>query len=158
MGANHWQPRENLFLHEVAGQMPLSLIAEKLERTERAVYTQAARLDVKFPANPNLRKWTKAELFLFGRFTPEEIATATGRSIHSVRSKRNSLARSSGGKVMPEWATEELALLWRHSNAEVAEITGRSIEEVGDKRLQTNIERNGWDKHNPEAVTKWEAA
>ena len=158
MGANHWQPWENLFLHEVAGQMPLSLIAEKLERTERAVYTQAARLDVKFPANPNLRKWTKAELFLFGRFTPEEIAAATGRTINSVRSKRNSLARSSGGKVMPEWATEELALLWRHSNAEVAEITGRSIEEVGDKRLQTNIERNGWDKHNPEAVTKWEAA
>ncbi|MFY7397890.1 hypothetical protein [Enterobacter cloacae complex sp. IR53030] len=150
MGANHWQPWENLFLHEVAGQMPVSLIAEKLERSERAVYTQAARLDVKFPANTNLRKWTKAELFLFGRFTPEEIATATGRSIHSVRSKRNSLARSSGGKVMPEWATEELALLWRHSNAEVAQITGRSIKEVGDKRLQTNIERNGWDVNDPE--------
>lgn len=29
MGANHWQPWENLFLHEVAGQMPVSLIAEK---------------------------------------------------------------------------------------------------------------------------------
>lgn len=56
MGANHWQPWENLFLHEVAGQMPVSLIAEKLERSERAVYTQAARLDVKFPANTNLRK------------------------------------------------------------------------------------------------------
>lgn len=28
MGANHWQPWENLFLHEVAGQMPVSLIAE----------------------------------------------------------------------------------------------------------------------------------
>lgn len=39
MGANHWQPWENLFLHEVAGQMPVSLIAEKLERSERAVYT-----------------------------------------------------------------------------------------------------------------------
>lgn len=59
---------------------------------------------------------------------------------------------------MKAWSLEELALLWRHSNAEVAEITGRSIEEVGDKRLQTNIARNGWDKHNPEAVTKWEAA
>ncbi|WP_368537961.1 hypothetical protein [Enterobacter hormaechei] len=44
---------------------------------------------------------------------------------------------------------EELALLWRHSNAKVAEITGRSIEEVGDKRLQTNIERNGWDVNDP---------
>lgn len=51
---------------------------------------------------------------------------------------------------MPEWTTEELALLWRHSNAEVAAITGRSIEEVGDKRLQTNIERNGWDVNDPE--------
>lgn len=59
---------------------------------------------------------------------------------------------------MKAWSLEELALLWRHSNDEVAEITCRCIEEVGDKRLQTNIERNGWDKHNPEAVTKWEAA
>lgn len=51
---------------------------------------------------------------------------------------------------MREWSTEELALLMRHSNEEVAEITGRSIEEVGDKRLQVNIERNGWDKRDPE--------
>lgn len=29
-------------------------------------------------------------------------------------------------------------------------VTGRSIEEVGDKRLQTNIERNGWDVNDPE--------
>lgn len=51
---------------------------------------------------------------------------------------------------MPEWTAEEIAYLWRHTNAEVAEITGRSIEEVGDKRLQTNIERNGWDVNDPE--------
>ncbi|EPZ5121334.1 MULTISPECIES: hypothetical protein [Enterobacter cloacae complex] len=51
---------------------------------------------------------------------------------------------------MKAWSLEVLALLWRHSNAEVAEITGRSIEEVGDKRLQTNIERNGWDVNDPE--------
>ncbi|EHM46056.1 hypothetical protein [Yokenella regensburgei] len=49
-----------------------------------------------------------------------------------------------------DWSIEELALLWRHTNAEVAEITGRSIEEVGDKRLQVNIERNSWDKFDPE--------
>ncbi|MGV7507417.1 hypothetical protein PJN21_29435, partial [Mycobacterium kansasii] len=59
------------------------------------------------------------------------------------------LARAKG-ELMREWSTEELALLMRHSNEEVAEITGRSIEEVGDKRLQVNIERNGWDKHDPE--------
>lgn len=59
---------------------------------------------------------------------------------------------------MDNWSQAELALLWRHSNEEVAAITGRSIEEVGGKRLQMNLERNGWDRHNPEAVTKWEAA
>ncbi len=51
---------------------------------------------------------------------------------------------------MKAWSIDELALLWRHSNKEVAEITGRSIEEVGERRLQANIERNGWDKADPE--------
>ncbi|HFV9305647.1 TPA: hypothetical protein ACIAJC_003148 [Citrobacter freundii] len=59
---------------------------------------------------------------------------------------------------MREWSTEELAILMRYTNAEVAEITGRSIEEVGDKRLAVNIERNGWDRKDPAAVNKWEAA
>jgi len=129
--------------------MPLPLIAEKLERTERAVTTQASRIGAPLPSRMTGRPWTKAELFLFGRFTPEEIAAATGRSIYSVRSKRKSLARA-GGLIMREWTTEELALLWRHTNAEVAEITGRTIEEVGDKRLQTNNERNGWGVNDPE--------
>lgn len=51
---------------------------------------------------------------------------------------------------MKDWSKNELSLLWCHTNAEVAEMTGRSIEEVGDKRLQTNIERNGWDVNDPE--------
>lgn len=59
---------------------------------------------------------------------------------------------------MDNWSQAELALLWRHNNEEVAALTGRSIKEVGDRRLQANLERNGWDKHNPKAVTKWEAA
>lgn len=59
---------------------------------------------------------------------------------------------------MKQWSREELALLWRYNNNQVAAMTGRSIKEVGDRRLQANLERNGWDKHNPEAVTKWEAA
>lgn len=59
---------------------------------------------------------------------------------------------------MKQWSREELALLWRHNNTEVSAMTGRSIKEVGDRRLQANLERNGWDKHNPEAVTKWGAA
>lgn len=51
-----------------------------------------------------------------------------------------------------EWSKDELALLWRHNNEQVAELTGRSIEEVGDKRLQMNIERNGWDRNDPETL------
>ena len=59
---------------------------------------------------------------------------------------------------MKAWTTEELALLWRYNNNQVSAMTGRSIKEVGDRRLQANLERNGWDKKDPVAVTKWEAA
>lgn len=144
-----WQPFENLFLHEVGMKMSRSEIAEKLERSEPAVARQASRIGAPLISRMTGKPWTAAELHLFGRFSVEEIATATGRSIYSVRSKRNSLARS-GGLTMREWTACELAALMRYTNAEVAEITGRSIEEVGDKRLAVNIERNGWDKHKPE--------
>lgn len=144
-----WQPWENLFLHDVCKTMPLQIIAEKLERTERAIVTQAYRIGAQLPSRMTGRPWTAAELHLFGRFSEEEIAKATGRSIYSVRSKRDSLARS-GGLTMREWTACELAALMRYTNAEVTEITGRSIEEVGDKRLQVNIERNGWDVNDPE--------
>ncbi|MFS9419528.1 hypothetical protein [Citrobacter sp. C411] len=144
-----WQPWENLFLHEVGRTMPVQVIAEKLERSESAITRQASRIGAPLISRMTGKPWTAAELYLFGRFSVEEIATATGRSIYSVRSKRNSLARS-GGLTMREWTACELAALMRYTNAEVAEITGRSIEEVGDKRLQVNIERNGWDVRNPE--------
>lgn len=144
-----WQPWENLFLHEVGRTMPVQVIAEKLERSESAFTRQASRIGAPLISRMTGKPWTAAELYLFGRFSVEEIATATGRSIHSVRSKRNSLARS-GGLTMREWTACELAALMRYTNAEVAEITGRSIEEVGDKRLAVNIERNGWDVNDPE--------
>ncbi len=144
-----WQPWENLFLHEVGRTMPIQVIAEKLERSESAVARQASRIGAPLISRMTGKPWTAAELYLLGRFSVEEIAKATGRSIYSVRSKRNSLARS-GGLTMREWTACELAALMRYTNAEVSEMTGRSIEEVGDKRLQTNIERNGWDVNNPE--------
>ncbi|HHL3187123.1 hypothetical protein NO746_000000235 [Citrobacter freundii] len=144
-----WQPWENLFLHEVGRTMPVQVIAEKLERSEPAITRQASRIGAPLISRMTGKPWTAAELYLLSRFSVEEIAKATGRSIYSVRSKRNSLARS-GGLTMREWTACELAALMRYTNAEVAEITGRSIEEVGDKRLQCNIERNGWDKHDPE--------
>lgn len=144
-----WQPWENLFLHDVGRTMPVQVIAEKLERSESAVTRQASRIGAPLISKMSGRSWTPAELHLFGRFSEEEIATATGRSIYSVRSKRDALARS-GGLTMREWTACELAALMRYTNAEVAEITGRSIEEVGDKRLAVNIERSGWDVRNPE--------
>ncbi|HHT3107492.1 TPA: hypothetical protein ACTYMO_003732 [Citrobacter freundii] len=144
-----WQPFENLFLHEVGMKMSRSEIAEKLERSESAIARQASRIGAPLISRMTGKPWTAAELYLFGRFSVEEISTATGRSIYSVRSKRNSLARS-GGLTMREWTACELAALMRYTNAEVAEITGRSIEEVGDKRLAVNIERNGWDNRDPE--------
>ncbi|MCO4149667.1 hypothetical protein ACNPGY_02595 [Citrobacter cronae] len=147
-----WQPFENLFLHEVGMKMSRSEIAEKLERSESAIARQASRIGAPLISRMTGRTWTPAELHLFGRFSVEEIATATGRSIYSVRSKRDALARS-GGLTMREWSTEELAILMRYTNAEVAEITGRSIEEVGDKRLAVNIERNGWDVNDPERAS-----
>lgn len=144
-----WQPFENLFLHEVGMKMSRSEIAEKLERSESAITRQASRIGAPLIRKMTGRPWTATELHLFGRFSEEEIAKATGRTIYSVRSKRDALARS-GGLTMREWSTEELAILMRYTNAEVSEITGRSIEEVRDKRLQVNIERNGWDVRNPE--------
>ncbi|EMW1039664.1 hypothetical protein AAEK51_002387 [Citrobacter freundii] len=144
-----WQPFENLFLHEVGMKMSRSEIAEKLERSESAIARQASRIGAPLISRMTGKPWTAAELYLFGRFSVEEIATATGRSIYSVRSKRNTLARS-GGLTMREWTACELAALMRYTNAEVADITDRSIEEVGDKRLAVNIERNGWDVRSPE--------
>lgn len=144
-----WQPWENLFLHDVGMKMSRSEIAEKLERSESSITRQASRIGAPLISKMTGRPWTSAELHLFGRFSEEEIAKATGRSIYSVRSKRDALARS-GGLTMREWSTEALAILMRYTNAEVAEITGRSIEEVGDKRLAVNIERNGWDNRDPE--------
>lgn len=150
MTSVRWEAWETDFLRDVGGTMPIHLIAEKLERSNGSIYSKAAAIGVELVDLRRGKTWTQPELFLIGRFSPEEIAEATGRSLPSVRCKINLLARTSGGKTMREWSREELALLWRHSNEEVAELTGRSIEEVGDKRLQTNIERNGWDKFDPE--------
>lgn len=151
MQGTHWQSWEKLFLHDVCQTMPISVIAEKLERSPAAISRQASRIDAPLPSRMTGRPWTKPELFLFGRFTDQQIATATGRTIHSVRSKRNALSRASGGSIMPEWTPEEIALFWRHTNAEIAEITGRSIQEVGDKRLWWNKARHGWLDDDKEA-------
>lgn len=145
-----WQPWERLFLHEVGMTMPVPLIAEKLERTPRAIVSMAARIEAPLPSRMKGRPWTEAELFLFGHFSNEEIAVATNRSIYSVRSMKRTLLNRCGGEIVPEWTNEELEYLWRNNNAKVAELTGRSEEEVANRRLRWNLERNGWHRRDPE--------
>ncbi|WP_246316687.1 hypothetical protein [Scandinavium goeteborgense] len=150
MRCERWQEWETKFLQEVGGSMPIHLIAEKLERSNGSIYSKAAAIGVDLIDLRRGRPWTKAEEFMFGHFSCEEIAEATRRTIASVRCKRHKLEKENGGSLIPAWTRDELELLWRHNNARVAELTGRSIEEVGDRRLQANIERKGWDMKDPE--------
>jgi len=53
-------------------------------------------------------------------------------------------------KNTTRWSMHELALLMKHSNEEVVRITGRTAEDVEERRLRTNIERNCWDRFDPE--------
>lgn len=150
MRCERWQEWETKFLQEVGGSMPIHLIAEKLERSNGSIYSKAAAIGVDLIDLRCGRPWTKAEEFMFGHFSCEEIAEATRRTIASVRGKRHKLKKKHGGSLIPDWTRNELELLWRHNNAKVAELTGRSIEDVGERRLQANIERNRWDQHDPE--------
>lgn len=53
-------------------------------------------------------------------------------------------------KNTTRWTMHELALLMKHSNEEVVRITGRTVQDVEEHRLRTNIERNCWDRFDPE--------
>jgi hypothetical protein len=150
MRCERWQEWETEFLQEVGGSMPIHLIAEKLERSNGSIYSKAAAIGVDLIDLRLGRPWTKAEEFMFGHFSCEEIAEATQRTIASVRGKRHKLEKKFGGSLTPDWTRDELELLWRQNNARVAELTGRSVEEVAKRRLQANIERNGWDVKDPE--------
>ncbi|EBW0356516.1 hypothetical protein AR873_21525 [Salmonella enterica subsp. enterica serovar Hadar] len=83
-----WEKWEVDFLREVAATMPVEVIAEKLERTEKAVMTKATRIGAEMVSRLRGRRWTRAEVSLFDKFSAEEIAIATCRSIHSVRAMR----------------------------------------------------------------------
>ena len=80
-------------LREVAATMPVEVIAEKLERTEKAVMAKATRIGADIVSRLRGRRWTRAEVSLFGKFSAEEIAIATCRSIYSVRAMRYKLKK-----------------------------------------------------------------
>lgn len=88
-----WEKWEEDFLREVAATMPVEVIAEKLERTEKAVMAKATRIGADMVSRLRGKRWTRAEVSLFEKFTAEEIAIATCRSIYSVRAMRYKIKR-----------------------------------------------------------------
>lgn len=88
-----WEKWEVDFLREVAATMPVEVIAEKLERTEKAVMAKATRIGADIVSRLRGRRWTRSEVSLFGKFSAEEIAIATCRSIYSVRAMRYKLKK-----------------------------------------------------------------
>lgn len=87
-----WEGYEEQFMREVAGYMPGSLIAEKLERSIQSVYSKASDMDVTLISNRLARRWTETELQLLGKDADEKVANLTGRTLKSVMCKRTSLS------------------------------------------------------------------
>lgn len=88
-----WEKWEEDFLREVAATMPVEVIAEKLERTEKSVMAKATRIGADMVSRLRGKRWTRAEVSLFEKFSAEEIAIATCRSIYSVRAMRYKIKR-----------------------------------------------------------------
>lgn len=87
-----WEGYEEQFMREVAGYMPGSLIAEKLERSIQSVYSKASDMDVTLISNRLARRWTETEFQLLGKDADEKVANLTGRTLKSVMCKRTSLS------------------------------------------------------------------
>ncbi|EOU0025210.1 hypothetical protein ACNERO_003278, partial [Escherichia coli] len=59
----------------------------------KAVMAKATRIGADIVSRLRGRRWTRAEVSLFGKFSAEEIAIATCRSIYSVRAMRYKLKK-----------------------------------------------------------------
>lgn len=54
--ADKWESYELQFIREVAGIMPASLIAEKLERTQRGIQRMARKIGVSLRLKPEQKE------------------------------------------------------------------------------------------------------
>jgi hypothetical protein len=92
------------------------------------------------PLSENRRVWLQHELALLGTKPDAEVAKLLGRSISSVRSKRQdtAFARPEGGKL---WTQRELKLLGTKSDPAIAHLLGRSGAAVKAKRRALGIRR-----------------
>lgn len=85
-----WTNEDVQFLRDNAETLPVSEIADELERSEDAIRVKAHRLGVSLGAGPIGRPWTdeertQARILRFRGFSWSEIGKALGRSRHSVR-------------------------------------------------------------------------
>lgn len=90
MKKERWEPYEIQFLCEVAGTMPVHIIAEKLERSPSAIYSKAEYLGVRLTSSKKAQPWTDEELSLItsGKYSNQEIAEKTGRTAKCIYDKR----------------------------------------------------------------------
>ena len=76
--------------------MPVEVIAEKLERTEKAVMAKATRIGADIVSRLRGRRWTRAEVSLFGKFSAEEMAEMIIRQrVKPMPSREELLKRNS---------------------------------------------------------------
>ncbi|KOQ93307.1 hypothetical protein [Pluralibacter gergoviae] len=88
-----WEQYEEDFLREVSTTMTAAEIAEKLERSESAVFNKAMRLGVRLTSKFAFRKWTPDEVRMITELPADVIAERTGRSIYSVKGKIERIRR-----------------------------------------------------------------
>ena len=82
--------------------------------------------------------WTPKEISRLGTKADDELAAILGRSLESVRRKRQKLETEA--PLQPAWAPEEIRLLGTKPDREVAKLVGRSPVAVQLKRLQLGIQ------------------
>lgn len=89
---NKWEQYEKDFLREVSGVMSRADIAEKLERSQASIATQASKMGVALGVIRTNRPWMTSEILLFESNTDHEIKRITGRTLQSIQSKRYELS------------------------------------------------------------------
>ena len=87
--ARHWTAAEDSLL----GTMPDSELAKKLGCGESAVFRRRRLLKIspRSPGPAKVANWGTTELAMLGRYTDEEVARITGRTLAEVQAKRREL-------------------------------------------------------------------
>src|SRR5689334_22166191 len=77
--------------------------------------------------------WAKREIMLLGRLTDEDLARLLGRTVRSVRAKREKLRIPIFAPAVRIWTSAELRLLGTRPDQQIAEELGRTRHAVQGK-------------------------